>query len=426
MRDNCCKKCDDINQYDMIYLLLVMLHLCQANQIISRNRIDESNRIHPLLNDVIYTRNKKINQKLEKDMKHDQNMNMFKSRLADESKAVVMNQMKEDLYYSSKREDRFPYAVCILTSNIGFIQVKWLRELFNYNISAYIMIDDPDRNEVTKSSVGYTQIISINSMDSKRIGYYWGGKAELSIDKYQSSNIGIENPSAYYHKHINAWDKSLLYFTEIAMHHSFVWFIEYDVYIPSISSFLKVHNDSVSQKADLVIRESTELSYARAHKFNHFLKAPLYNSLACVVGASRKLLDIIKQYVAQHQQLEYVEILFTTLSQQHKLKVYHPVQFQAIQFRCNFTCSDVHRYPDQWFHPIKDQWQFIDDCRNRVSNLSLSFSTPSLFNDSLVNSSISNYSYRDADSYNRYLNGNNSDKHTIIRFENEANCTLSK
>ena len=296
------------------------------------------------------------------------------------------------------------------------------------------MLDSIDNNTINSSYSKYATVISINSMDSKGVGYFWAGNKHI----YGRNN---KNPADFYRKYINAWDKSLLYFTEIATQHSFVWFIEYDVYIPSMSAFLSVYNDSVvSHKADLVIRE---LSNSRVYKFNHFLKAPFYSSLACVVGVSRKLFGIIKQYVIQYQQLEYIEILFTTLSKQHNLTIYHPLQFQAIQFRCNFTCSDIHRYPDQWFHPIKDQLHFVNDCSTRVQNRSYES----------IDRNISNYSsYRDDDkvdssysSSNRsvfLINNNttsssrsrnityehvfNSDNYTRIHFENEANCTLSK
>ena len=336
---------------------------------------------------------------------------------------------------SNDTNSHFDFAVCILSRDISLINLSWLYDLIEYNISPYVVLDSIDNNTINSSYSKYATVISINSMDSKAAGYFWGGSKHI----YDRSN---KNQGDFYRKFINAWDKSLLYFIEIATQHSFVWFIEYDVYIPSMPAFLRVHKDSVvSHKADLVIRESIELSNARVHKFNDFLKAPFYSSLACTVGASRKLLNIIKQYVAQYHQLEYIEILFTTLSRQHHLKIYHPLQFQAIQFRCNFTCGDIYRYPDQWFHPIKDQLHFVNDCSNRIQNLrsneSINKTVMMSIERTVINSYNSNYD-DDVDSYStnrsvfransssRYEYLFTSDNNTRIRFENEANCTLSK
>jgi hypothetical protein len=319
---------------------------------------------------------------------------------------------------SNDANSHFDSAVCILSTDISLINLSWLYELIEYNISPYVVLDSIDNNSINSSYSKYATVISINSMDSKDVGYFWGGSKHI----YGRNS---KNQAAYYRKYINAWDKSLLYFTEIATQHSFVWFIEYDVHIPSIRAFLRVHKESiVSQKADLVIRESTEISHARVHK----LKAPFYSSLACTVGASRKLLNIIKQYVAQYHQLEYIEILFTTLSRQHHLKIYHPLQFQAIQFRCNFTCSDIYRYPDQWYHPIKDQLHFVNDCSTRIQNL---LSNESIERTEIDSNNVSYYDDVDSNrsvfsSNSRYEHVVSSDNYTRIRFENEVNCTLSK
>jgi len=111
-----------------------------------------------------------------------------------------------------------------------------LGELSRHNISAYIVVD-LDETALSFLSNGVT-VISIHHAVSTSIGYH------NSATKNQNSK-----------ERANAWDKSLLYFTEIATKYEFVWFLEDDVHIHSLSSFLRVHEDTMRDKADLAAKD---------------------------------------------------------------------------------------------------------------------------------------------------------------------------
>ena len=189
----------------------------------------------------------------------------------------------------------------------------------------------------------------------------------ISIHHSVSTSIGYHSSSTkdeHSKKRANAWDKSLLFFAEIATKYEFVWFIEDDVYIHSLLSFLIVHEDAMRAKADLASK-----SFISKHSKKYqrqYLKEPVFVSLVPAVGVSRQILLEIRRFVAQYHQLEYIEIMFPTLAMQHNLSVYRPSQLRTIKFRCNYSCEDLFNMRDQWLHPIKDQMHFVQDCEDSV------------------------------------------------------------
>jgi len=99
-----------------------------------------------------------------------------------------------------------------------------------------------------------------------------------------------------------------------------------------------------------------------------YLKSPLYNSLVCACGLSRRLLTEVKRFVDQYHQLEHVEVLFGTLAKQHSMNVFLPTQLQTLEYRCDYTCNDLKEPNDHWYHPIKDQIHFMEHCVNWYEN----------------------------------------------------------
>ena len=127
------------------------------------------------------------------------------------------------------------YAVCVMTTSVELAHWAWLDKLSQYAVSVYILVD-VDENMITHLSDDFF-IVSISDDISKSLGYH-----------------GAWNKNETSTRRANAWDKALLYFTEIVTFYDFVWFIEDDVYIHSVSSFLRVHEDTMRAKADFTAK----------------------------------------------------------------------------------------------------------------------------------------------------------------------------
>ena len=125
----------------------------------------------------------------------------------------------EDLKYfflNRKHASSFRFAVCGLTRANKTITVnwKWMTELANHNISAYIMQDN-DYNHMSHN--GNITSISIAHQLSLHAGYNRGGNMYYK-DK------AIENGEVVWGKYTipNSWDKALFYFAAIDQHYEFV------------------------------------------------------------------------------------------------------------------------------------------------------------------------------------------------------------
>lgn len=345
-------------------------------------------------------------------------------------------------YKSSSPSSSFRYAVCRLTRAYGTITLnwKWLSELKFYNISAYNI---QDNNYTHISHHRNITTLSISNQIASTYGYTNGG------NNYHYNRV-IENNTEIFGKSTipNAWDKALFYFTMIDPHYEFVWFIEDDVYISSIYSFLYIHNNSIKKKSDVTIKEANSMAIndrRKHHPHGHSVwgrlsdeptpsindsrkqllhtNQPWYYSIVVAVGISKNILSFIQEYIHIYHTLEYVEFLFPTIAVHYNYTLYCPKQFQTLTFTktsCydsflgsydgdddndnddyivdnsdNDEDVDDERGGSSWYHPVKayDCWfadRNIDYNHYRYHN----------------NYNINNYQYQQllSNSINRYFN----------------------
>ncbi|CAF4031940.1 unnamed protein product, partial [Adineta steineri] len=139
-------------------------------------------------------------------------------------------------------------------------------------------------------------------------------------------------------KSCSAWDKALYYFSKVSTHYLFVWFIEDDVFIPSVQAFLSLH-EVYSPSNDIV---TAALSYNRDGNVNiqHWRSSstafapPWANGMVCAIGCSRRLLSAIGEYARWRGQLTFIENLFHTLAiQDGNMKIVTPFELNTIVYR---------------------------------------------------------------------------------------------
>ena len=251
------------------------------------------------------------------------------------------------------------FAVCILASSTNWVPWSWLHELASYRISAYMIVE-------TNRSTHDVDITNIHSRVSESLGYLRARTLENSSEQS-----------------IHLWDKALWYFTEIATKYEFVWFIEDDVYIHSVSSFLIVHEDAVRMKADISLKDAIPLP-PKAYNDTQLLSignSSVDSPALYAVGMSLKQLKHLKQIFLENHQMETLEAVLNALVIRFPVRIHQPSQFQLLQHRCHYSCYDVNQHQDQWFHPVIDQAQFINRCQ---AEWSLMKNLSSIPKDSLV------------------------------------------
>lgn len=280
---------------------------------------------------------------------------------------------KLDIKYNSLITDitRRRGAVCFMS--IGFTQTtynigKAIAKSKELNISVFYIVDLVESFEVWESEGGVTMVALNQSISDD--GYVGAGAVYNLI---KNTDI-IDNT-----RKVIAWEKGLYLFLKLKKYFDMVWFIEDDVYIPSVQAFKNLYLKSIDRNADLVIRSNFENNEGKwqsqvKNKHGkkvlknewhwHFLKdnvllpPPWYGSMACAVGMSTIMLNSLENYRLKRGHFEFIEVFFNTLAMHEHLNVYVPDELRTIQYRANWTCEHTISMPLNWFHPIKDKSQY--------------------------------------------------------------------
>lgn len=178
---------------------------------------------------------------------------------------------------------------------------------------------------------------------------------EVCISKgYKNANISSSN--THIKKNPISWDKMFYYFAELNIEYDFLWVFEDDVFIPSISTLKKLHLNYSA--FDLVVpnnflKKDNILDWHWKHIFSK-AKPPYYYSMVCACGLSRKMINVVKQYVDSNKQLFFIEAMLNTLAMQNNLNVKDAFEFKSIVWKGYWGIDEYILLPNNVFHPLKD------------------------------------------------------------------------
>jgi hypothetical protein len=177
---------------------------------------------------------------------------------------------------------------------------------------------------------------------------------------YTDSNI---SDSTHIKKNPISWDKMIYHFCEEAVEYDFIWVFEDDVFIPSVHTILRLHDRY--KTFDLITpnnfeKKNTLLDWHWKHIFDK-IEPPYYYSMVCACGFSRKMLDCIKEYVKNNNQLFYIEAMFNTLAMQNNLQVKDAFEFKSVVWMGEWFIDEFLLLPNNVFHPKKniEDYQYL-------------------------------------------------------------------
>jgi hypothetical protein len=235
-----------------------------------------------------------------------------------------------------------PSALCFLTQRPSFDTIQFALELAQ-NLSfidVFIIVDDNN----------YTNPLLISST----VRFLQFNETVLMYYGFHRANFaGVCKPCS-------AWDKALYYFSRQSTHHSFVWFIEEDVFIPSITAFLSLHK-FYSSSYDLVTPDIEYNTNGNLDSWFHWPLAPgtfilpWAHGMVCAMGCSRRLLSAVNEYVQWQGQLAFIEFFFhTSAIHDNQMKVVTPVELNPIVYRYDYPFEQIQAKPYSWWHPLKN------------------------------------------------------------------------
>jgi len=204
-----------------------------------------------------------------------------------------------------------------------------------------------------------------NVADNSGIDFFVIGDNDM-YDQYPHPNYGFYiNSTKHEGSHINkqrvSLDNALFLMCEIYKSvYEKVFFIESDVFVPSLSALLQLKESC--KDYDLCTpshkkQTGVDLLKWRGLKTSlggNKLGEDYFYSMTCVVGMSRKMLNCIEQYAFENKTLLFHEVFFNTLAHLNKLTVYTPPELRTVAWQAKWSFDDYFNLQNNLFHPLKD------------------------------------------------------------------------
>ena len=182
---------------------------------------------------------------------------------------------------------------------------------------------------------------------------------EIKIIKVDS-NLCIENGyygtvKKYAHTAVSR-DKALYYFCKNDIDFDNIWFIEEDVFVPTINTIKNIDKkypnfDLLSASHHITNRKRNDWQWKFINQ-QIKLKPPYASSMICAIRCSKKLLECIKNYVERYNSLFMDEALFNTLALQNRLNVNTIPELSTIHYRKKWGYKSINK--TNLYHPIKN------------------------------------------------------------------------
>lgn len=223
--------------------------------------------------------------------------------------------------------------ICFLTVNPSQHFYNFVKQLPKPE-NIYICIDDNDH--IIPNYDNEIKIIKVRSKICKNEGYF-------------GTVLGFR-------KRAVSRDKALYYFCKNNIDFDNIWFIEEDVFIPSIKTIANI--DEKYPIADLLsspykITEKKRRDWHWKIINNQIkLNPPYAYSMICAIRCSKKLIQCIGAYAEKHKSLFIDEALFNTIALQNNLNVLAINELVSILYRKNWGMHEIKK--TNLYHPFKN------------------------------------------------------------------------
>ena len=230
---------------------------------------------------------------------------------------------------------RHRHAICLLTVSPDTDQIDFFHRLTDYEI--YVVCDD-NTTDIESLREKYNEIVFVrmDEMHCIRRGFH-------------QLNALVKNgvPSS--------WDKALCYFYEVNPNrHEHVWFIESDVFVPSVETIPAIdakYGDShdLLSKAFEAFEDVPDWPFWHKH---HDRSLPRFRSLMCAIRASKTFIDRVGKYAAAHRRLIFLESFFPSLAIRDGLRFEGIAELATILFHKRWEPGEFSA--ENLYHPVKD------------------------------------------------------------------------
>jgi hypothetical protein len=192
--------------------------------------------------------------------------------------------------------------------------------------------------------------------NSYHIPDYDGIVKIIKIDNNECEKNGFKSTVLWFNNKACARDKALYYFTRESIDFNYIWFIEEDVFIPSINTIANI-DKKYGYSHDLLVNGHCIINEKRTDwHWNHInsqiqIDPPYAISMICAIRCSKELLNCINRYAQTFNNLFLDEALFNTLAFRNNLRVLCIQELLTIEWRKDWNKTDI--VDTNLYHPIK-------------------------------------------------------------------------
>jgi len=244
----------------------------------------------------------------------------------------------------------------LLTHRPDARQVAFYQALADEGYAVHVVVDDLAFRAPPSMDISYVQV---DERACLRAGYV-----------FLNPMIATRKPLP-----VAAWEKGLFHACRAARQYEHVWFLEDDVFVPSIEAILAT--DRAHPTADLLCQRHTVNISGETRSWDWWkwvppdvLPLPWGASMVCASRLSRKLLTTIDALLTANagrmmslhalakqkqgpMRFLFIELLFNTLAMRHGMRIETPEALSTVLFHKRWDVAEMDL--GHIYHPVKDR-----------------------------------------------------------------------
>lgn len=154
-------------------------------------------------------------------------------------------------------------------------------------------------------------------------------------------------------------EKALYYFYKNDINYDYIWFIEEDVFIPTIETIKNIDikypdNDLLVSRHEICHEKKSCWHWNLVNKqLNGKISLPYSSSLICAIRCSKKLLEQIFSHAVKYKTLFFCETMFNTIALHNNLNVKTIEELSTIVWRRKKPYQKNEININNLYHPVK-------------------------------------------------------------------------
>ena len=196
----------------------------------------------------------------------------------------------------------------------------------------------------------------------------------IKIENLVCEKAGFKNTHAQIKRAVSR-DKALFFFYKMKINYDFIWFIEEDVFVPTIDTIKAIdtkytNEDLLIRSHEIINKKSTDwFWWKKVHKqLENIIDMPYAWAKGAGISAircSKTLVDYIGEHAIKHKSLFLDEVLFNIIAHKNNLLVKDIDELKTITWKKEWKQNDIKA--TNLYHPIKNietQYEFRKNIEN--------------------------------------------------------------